>query len=118
MPEPVGRGRVILQDKAIPIQGDNPAVELVCGSCGAPLLIGLDPITFRFMFGAAEVLVRCNRCKSHNDATPSPPGPCQLDTDLLDHIKSQNDLCVLAKCGHGLVSIVVEGKVAESFGAT
>ncbi len=31
---------------------------------------------------------------------------------------SQNDLWVLARCGAGLVSIAVEGKVAEPFGPT
>jgi len=86
--EPVGRGRVILQDKAIPVRGDDSSVEVVCGSCGAILVVGLDLITFRFMFGDAEILIRCNHCKSYNDATPPPPKPYDLDSDLLDHIKS------------------------------
>lgn len=86
--KPVGRGRVILQDKSIPIRGNNPTIEFLCGSCGSPVIIGLDLIIFRFMFGNAEILVRCNSCNSYNDATPAPPGPYQLDSDLLDHVKS------------------------------
>ena len=45
-------------------------------------------ISFRYIFADAEILVRCNNCKSYNDATPSPPGPYQIDSDLLDHIRS------------------------------
>ncbi len=86
--EPIGRGRVILQDKAIPVRGDDPSVEVVCGACGAVLVVGLDLITFRFMFGNAEIFIRCNHCKSYNDATPPPARPYDLDSDLLDHIKS------------------------------
>ena len=86
--EPVGRGRVILQDKAIPVRGDDPSVEMTCGKCEAPLIIGLDPINFRFMFNNAEVIVRCNKCNLYNDATPQPPVPYHIDSDLLDHIKS------------------------------
>lgn len=86
--EPIGRGRVILQDKAVPMRGDDPSIELVCGSCSTPLVVGLHPITFWLIFGNAEVLIRCNRCQSYNDVTPAPPGPYHLDTDLLDHIKS------------------------------
>lgn len=86
--EPIGRGRVILQDKAIPIRGDDPSIELVCGSCSTPLVVGLHPMTFWLIFRNAEVLIRCNRCQSYNDVTPTPPGPYHLDTDLLDHIRS------------------------------
>lgn len=85
--EPDGRGRVILQDKAVPIRGDDPSIEFTCGTCDAPLIVGLDLINFRLMFDNAEVLVRCNNCKSYNDATPLPPGPYHLDSDLLDHVK-------------------------------
>ena len=86
--EPAGRGRVILQDKSVPVRGGNSELKYVCGSCGDSLIIGLNPISFIQMFGNAEIFIRCNKCKSYNDATPSTIVPFHLDTGLLPRIKS------------------------------
>ena len=81
-------GRVLFQEKSVPLRGDDPSAEFLCGSCGEQLMVGINPHSLKLSFrGFSEILIRCNKCNAYNDATPPPPGPFELDSDLLDHIK-------------------------------
>jgi hypothetical protein len=86
--EPGEKGRVVFDQKAVPLTGNDPSILMVCGSCETTLVKGQDPKSLRTVFNGAEIFIKCSKCGSFNDATPEPPGPYDLDNGLLDHIKS------------------------------
>ncbi len=106
---PGSKGRVVFDQKSVPLKGNDPSILLLCGSCETPLIEGQDPRSLRTVFNGAEIIIKCQKCGSFNDATPDPPGPYDLDNGLLDHIKkllshstkARNELFVKFK-HHGL----------------
>ncbi len=84
---PVGRGRILLEQKAVPVRGDDASKRYVCAKCGGVLIDGFDVLNFHSMFPGSQVVLRCNGCNSASDATPPPLPPYHIQTDLLDHLK-------------------------------
>lgn len=81
-------GHVLFQEKSVPLRGNDPSAKFSCGSCGELLMIGINPDSLTLIFrDFSKYIIRCNKCNAYNDATPPPPGPFELDTDLIDHIK-------------------------------
>ena len=88
LPDAGTHGRVILRDAAVPlVRSDDPLIQYTCGTCGESVIVGLNIKRLLFSYGNAEILVRCNRCGSYNNATPEPFPPYHIYTDLLPKFK-------------------------------
>jgi DNA-directed RNA polymerase subunit RPC12/RpoP len=64
IPEPDPNSRAVFEkagDGTILFQGFETNIALVCGSCGAPLAAGLEPIQIK------DIVLRCNKCSAFND---------------------------------------------------
>ncbi len=68
--EPIAGTKAVIDRRStgtIMYKGRESDVTYVCGSCGSPLIVGLDVQKFH------DIVIKCNRCKSFNAVNAAIP---------------------------------------------